>query len=174
MELTRLETGALLLDASTVQFLTGHVTYHALTGPYWADERVAMDELFARRVSCISDSTSSFNDRLIVNGDFVEVFVVSGENCKVSPRNIPIAWAQCQNPAYKLIRQILNVFNASSGRSTCLTHAPNPFCGADCYCTKPPSSPRKPTASSRASARRSYSDKSSHLLRYLPKPRTGA
>jgi hypothetical protein len=41
VELTTLETGALLLDASTVQFLTGHVTYHALTGPYWADERVA-------------------------------------------------------------------------------------------------------------------------------------
>ena len=41
MELTTLETGALLLDASTVQFLTGHVTYHALTGPYWADQRVA-------------------------------------------------------------------------------------------------------------------------------------
>lgn len=41
MELTTLEPGAILLDASTVEFLSGHVIYHSLTGPYWADERVA-------------------------------------------------------------------------------------------------------------------------------------
>src|SRR5271155_4315935 len=41
MELTKLERGTILLDASTVQFLSGHVIYHSLTGPYWADERVA-------------------------------------------------------------------------------------------------------------------------------------
>ena len=33
--------GTLLLDASTVEFLSGHVVYHALTGLYWADERIA-------------------------------------------------------------------------------------------------------------------------------------
>ncbi len=65
-----------------------------------------MDELFARCVSCISDSTSSSNDRLIVSGDFVEVFVVSGANVKVSPCNIPIARARCQNPAYRLTRSV--------------------------------------------------------------------
>jgi len=41
MELTTLEPGTLLLDASTVEFLDGHVIYHALTGPYWADEHMA-------------------------------------------------------------------------------------------------------------------------------------
>src|SRR5438270_676325 len=41
MELTTLEPGTLLLDASTVEFLDGHVIYHSLTGPYWADEHMA-------------------------------------------------------------------------------------------------------------------------------------
>jgi hypothetical protein len=41
MCLGALELGTLLLDASTVQFLRGHIVYHALTGSYWADERVA-------------------------------------------------------------------------------------------------------------------------------------
>jgi hypothetical protein len=40
-KLTKLEPGSLLLDASTVSFLNGHTVYHALTGPYFADARVA-------------------------------------------------------------------------------------------------------------------------------------
>jgi hypothetical protein len=41
MCLDAVKPGTLLLDASTVQFLRGHVVYHALTGSYWGDGRVA-------------------------------------------------------------------------------------------------------------------------------------
>ena len=61
-----------------------------------------MDELFPRRVSLHIGLYELFYDRPIVNGDFVEVFVVSGANFKVSPSNIPIARARCQNQAYRL------------------------------------------------------------------------
>jgi hypothetical protein len=39
--MTKLEPGTLLLDASTVDLLSSHMIYHALTGPYFADGRTA-------------------------------------------------------------------------------------------------------------------------------------
>jgi len=38
--MTKLEPGTLLLDASTVDLLSSHIIYHALTGPYFADDRM--------------------------------------------------------------------------------------------------------------------------------------
>jgi hypothetical protein len=64
MELTTLEPGTLLLDASTVELLTGHTIYHALTGPYWADERVAalLRTILAREAEQSSVAESDASD----------------------------------------------------------------------------------------------------------------
>jgi hypothetical protein len=60
MGLTTFDPGTILLDASTVEFLSGHVLYHSLTDPYWADERVAeaLRAILSRQVEqCKVDSS---------------------------------------------------------------------------------------------------------------------
>jgi hypothetical protein len=81
MCLGALEPGTLLLDASTVQFLRGHVVYHSLTGPYWADGRVAdvLRNILAKQVETNNVARTDASDYFALTHalSFLEQWVIA-------------------------------------------------------------------------------------------------